>query len=73
MAAVAHSLGSSFIVAMDDGADPIQTVAGVFDDLLRGFALCQQPDDLPVASRNRVFRLAIADLDFFEIQVRFDR
>ncbi len=58
---------------MGDGADPIQAVAGVSDDLLRGFVLRQQPDDLPVASCNRIFRLAIAGLDFFEAQVWFDR
>ena len=65
MAVVAQGLGASFVVAMGDGADPTQAVTGVFDDLLRGFALRQQPHDLPVASRNRVFRVAIAGFDFF--------
>jgi hypothetical protein len=73
MAPVAQGLGPSFVVAMGDGADPAQAVASVFNDLLGGFALCKQPHDLPVASRNRIFRLAIAGLDLFEAQVRVDR
>jgi hypothetical protein len=73
MAPIAQGLGSSFVVAVGNRADPTQAVSGVFDDLLGGFTLRQQPHHLPVASRNRVFRLAVSVLDFFDAQVRFDR
>jgi hypothetical protein len=73
MTPVAQSLRTSFVVAMGDGTDPIQAISGVFDDLLRGFALRQQPHDLPVASRNRIFRFVVMVLDLFETQMRFDR
>jgi hypothetical protein len=39
MASVVQALGISFVGAMGDGANPTQAIAGVFDDLLRGFAL----------------------------------
>jgi hypothetical protein len=73
MAVVAQGLRSSFIVAMGDGADSTQDIASVFDDLLRRFALCQQPDDLPMTAGNRIFRFVILLLDLFETQMRFDR
>ena len=73
MASVAQSLRTSFVVAMGDRADPRQAIAGVFDDLLGGFALCKEPYDLPMAACNRVIRFAIGVLDLFEVQMRFDR
>lgn len=73
MASVAQGLGSSFVVAMGDGADPAQAISRVFDDLLGCFPLSQEPYDLPVASRDRIFRFAIVVLDFFQTQMRFDR
>lgn len=73
MAAVAQAVWTSFVVAMGDSADPVQAISRVFNDLLRGFALSQKPHDLPMASRHRVFRLAIVALDFFETEMRFDR
>ena len=41
MAVVAQGLRTLIVVAMGDGADPSQAVAGVCDDLLRRFDLCQ--------------------------------
>lgn len=73
MAPVTQRLRTSFVVAMGDGADPTQAVAGVFDDLLGGFALRKEPHDLPMAACNRIFRFAILLLDFFEAEMRFDR
>lgn len=73
MAAVAQAVWTSFVVAMGDSADPAQAISRVFNDLLRGFALSQEPHDLPLAARHRVFRLAIVALDFFETEMRFDR
>lgn len=73
MASVAQGLRTSFVVAMGDGADPTQAVAGIFDDLLGRFVLCKQPYDLPMASRHWIFRFAILVLDLLEAQVRFDR
>jgi len=73
MAPVAQGVRTSFVVAMGDRADPTQAIAGVCDDLLRGFALCKQPHDLPMASCNRIFRFAILMFDLFKTEVRFDR
>jgi len=73
MAPVTQGLRTSFIVAMGDRADPTQAVAGVFDDLLCGFALRKEPHDLPMAACNRIFRFAILVLDLFEAEMRFDR
>lgn len=58
---------------MGNCTDPSQAIAGVFDDLLGGFALRKEPHDLPMAARNRVFRFAIGVLDLFQAEVRFDR
>jgi hypothetical protein len=73
MAPITQGLRTSFVVAMGDGADPSQAIAGVFDDLLGGFALRKQPYDLPVAACYWIFRFAIGILDLFEAQMRFDR
>ncbi len=58
---------------MGDRTNPTQTLSSVFDELLRGFVLRQQPHDLPVASRNRIFSFVGVVLDLFEAKVRFDR
>jgi hypothetical protein len=58
---------------MSDGANPTQAVAGIFDDLLGGFASRSQPDDLPAASSYWIFRFAMVVLHLFEAEVRFDR
>jgi hypothetical protein len=53
-------LGTLIVVAMSNGANPTQAVAGIFDDL-------------PVASSYWIFRFAMVVLHLFEAQVRFDR
>jgi hypothetical protein len=73
MASVAQGVRASFVVAMGNCTNPTQTITGVFDDLLRGFALCKQPYDLTVAGCNQVFRFAILVLDLFKTEMRFDR
>lgn len=72
MPTVAESLRSALIVAMGEGADPRQAVAGELLDLFGRLSLRHEPDDLPMASLHRVFGLAVTCLDFFEAQMRLD-
>src|SRR5689334_21987648 len=55
MAMVDQGVRTSFVVAVGDRADPSQSIASVFDNLFRRFALGQQPHDLPMTAGNRAF------------------
>ena len=71
VAAVAQAFLTLVIVAMSKGTDPCLAVAGDFRDLFGHLALSEQPDDLPVASLDRVFGLAVTCLDGFDAQMSF--
>lgn len=60
MAPVSERRRTTVVVAVGEGTDPGQRVAGGGGDLCRGCALGEEPDDLPVAAGDRISRLSIA-------------
>src|SRR5207248_2676768 len=60
VATVSQSLRPLLIVAADKAPDPARTVASHLGNLLRGFPSAKQPDDLPMASADAFFGLAVA-------------
>ena len=62
MTAIAEARRTVSVVALGNGAHPVGRVAGDGSHLLRGAALGEQPDHLPVAARDRIPGGAIASL-----------
>jgi len=71
MTTVADPRRPIVIVAMGDGANPGQAVAGDFPNRFGRLALRKPPDDLPLAALHWVFGLPVARLDCFDAQIGF--
>ena len=72
VAMVPQTSGSSLGVPMDQRPNPGNTLAGDLSTLIGGFALGQQPDNLPVAPFHGFFGGAIAGCQLFKAQVGLD-
>jgi hypothetical protein len=69
MTSVPKPCGTMLVVALGERADPVGRVAGDGGHPFRGQALGQQPDDLPMAARHRLFGGAIAMLQCVKREV----
>ena len=73
MAMVAESSRAALVIAPHQRANPVDGVAGDDRHLLRGQALRQEPDNLPVAARHGVSRAAIPHRQVVDRDMGSDR